>query len=155
MRGEVDLKPADREVLIGIIVSQQAIIEGLEKWIVQLEGRAKSGGSAWMPGLKPKGDRKPDQPKKPRKRRPHGFARAKMAPNRRVEHVAECCLDCGSGFARGWGQRIREVIDLPRFRCRSASASTSLTPVRFAGAAAFPPPSWTEWSWAKGAWGSI
>ena len=130
MRGEVDLKPADREVLIGIIVSQQAIIEGLEKWIVQLEGRAKSGSSAWMPGLKPKGDRKPDQPKKPRKRRPHGFA-------------------------RGWGQRNREVIDLPRFRCRSASASTSLTPVRFAGAAAFPPPSWTEWSWAKGAWGSI
>ena len=47
-------------------------------------GRASQArGSGRMPGLKPKGDRKPDQPKKPRKRRPHGFARSRMVPTQR------------------------------------------------------------------------
>ena len=67
MDGEIDLTTADRDVLIAIIVRQQAIIESLEKRIAQLEGRAKSGGSRGMPGLKPKADGKPAQPKQPRK----------------------------------------------------------------------------------------
>ena len=69
MDGEIDLRTADRDVLIGIIIRQQAIIDRLEKWVAQLEGRGKSGGSGRMPGLKLEVDGKPDQPKKPRKRR--------------------------------------------------------------------------------------
>ena len=42
MEHEIDLTRADRDVLIGIIVRQQAIIERLEKRIAQLEGQAKS-----------------------------------------------------------------------------------------------------------------
>lgn len=99
-------------MLIGVIIRQQAIIDQLEKRVAQLEGRAKSGGSGRMPGLKPKGDRKPDQPRKPRKRRPRGFARAGMTPDRRVEHALDRCPDCGTGLAGGWVQRTREVIDL-------------------------------------------
>ena len=114
MDGKIDLRTADRDVLIGVIIRQQAIIEQLEKRIAQLEGRAKSGSSGRMPGLKPKGDRKPDQPRKPRKRRPHGFARARMTPDRRVEHALEQCPDCGTGLAGGWVHRTREVIDLPQ-----------------------------------------
>ena len=114
MDGEVHLRTADRDVLIGIVIRQQAIIERLEKRIAQLEGRAKSGGWGRMPGLKPKGDEKPDQPKKPRKPRPHGFARVRMAPTQRVEHVVEQCPDCGIRLSGGWTQRTREVIELPQ-----------------------------------------
>ena len=112
MDGEIDLRTADRDVLIGVIIRQQAIIDQLEKRVAQLEGRAKSGGSGRMPGLKPKGDRKPDQPRKPRKRRPQGFARARMTPDQRVEHALDRCPDCGTGLVGGWVQRTREVIDL-------------------------------------------
>ena len=41
MDGEIDLRTADRDVLIDISVRQQAISERLEKRIAQLEGRAK------------------------------------------------------------------------------------------------------------------
>ena len=37
MDSEIDLRTADRDVLIGIIVRQQAIIERLEKCIERLE----------------------------------------------------------------------------------------------------------------------
>ena len=112
MDGEIDLRTVDRDALIGIIIRQQAIIDQLEKRVAQLEGRAKSGGSGRLPGLKPKGDRKRAQSKKPRVRRPRGFARARMTPHGRVEHALDRCPDCGTGLAGGWVQRTREVIDL-------------------------------------------
>ena len=114
MDREIDLKTADRDVLIAIIVRQQAIIERLEKRIAQLEGQAKPSGSGRMPGLKPKADRKPAQPKGPRKPRPHGFARTRMTPTQRVEHAVAQCPDCGTQLAGGWTQRTRGVIDLPQ-----------------------------------------
>ena len=113
MDREIDLKTADRDVLIAIIVRQQAIIERLEKRIAQLEGRAKPGGSRGMPGLKPKASRKPAQPTAPRKSRPHGFARTRMTPTQRVEHAVAQCPDCGTRLSGGWVQRTREVIDVP------------------------------------------
>ena len=121
MEREIDLKTADRDTLITLIVQQRdliirqrAIIESLEKRVAQLEGRAKSKGSGRMPGLKPKADGKPDQPKKPRKRRPQGFARTRMTPTQRVEHVVAECPDCGTQLSGGWTHHTREVIDLPQ-----------------------------------------
>ena len=70
-----------------MIVQQRAIIERLEKRFAQLEGRVKSGGSRTMPGLEPKGDRKPGQPNPTRKAHRNGFARVRTAPARRVEHA--------------------------------------------------------------------
>ena len=56
-----DLRTADRDTLIALIVQQrdmiirqQAIIESLEKRVAPLEARAKSKGAGRMPGLKPK-----------------------------------------------------------------------------------------------------
>ena len=66
-----------------------------------------------MPGIKPKSDQGRPEDKGPRKPRPHGFARQRMTPTHRVEHVLESCSECGSGLAGGWVQRIREVIDIP------------------------------------------
>ncbi len=114
MDAEIDLSIADRDVLIAIIERQQAIIGSLEKRIAQLEGRDKLGGTRRMPSLKPKAEQQPAQPKKPRKPRPHGFARTRMTPTQRVEHVVEQCPDCGTQLSGGWTQRTREVIDLPR-----------------------------------------
>ena len=67
-----------------------------------------------MPGLKPKASQRPAQPKKPRKPRPHGFARTRMTPTQRVEHVVEECPNCGTQLSGGWTQRTREVINLPQ-----------------------------------------
>ena len=114
MDAEIDLSTADRDVLIAIIERQQAIIESLEKRIAQLEGRDKLGGTRRMPGLKPKAEQQPAQPKKQRKPRPHGFARTRRMPTQRVEHVVEQCPDCGTQLSGGWTQRTREVIDLPQ-----------------------------------------
>ena len=66
-----------------------------------------------MPGIKPKSDQGRPEDKGPRKPRPHGFARQRMTPTHRVEHVLESCSECGSGLAGGWVQRTREVIDIP------------------------------------------
>ena len=87
----------------------------MEKRIAQLEGPAKPTNSRRMPGLKPnaKADRKPAPPKGPRQPRPHGFARARMTPTRRVEHAMDHCPDCGTQLSGGWTHRTREVIELP------------------------------------------
>ena len=92
----------------------------MERRVAQLEGQSK--GSGRMPGLKPKADQKPGQKpgqpeksgKEPRKPRRHGFARQRMAPTQRVEHVVEECPGCGTRLSGGWTQRTREVIDLPQ-----------------------------------------
>ena len=120
MDTEIDLTTASRDVLIAIIVQQQEVIaelqtmiERLERRIAELEGRAKPGGPPRMPGLKSSSGRKPPAQQQPRKQRRHGFARQRMTPTHRVEHVVENCPDCGAHLTGGWVQRTREVIELP------------------------------------------
>ena len=126
MDTEVDLTTVDRAVLIAIIIAiiaqlqatvleQQLVIERLERRIAELEGQAKSGGQ-------------PPVKQQPRKQRRHGFARRRMTPTQRVEHVRvehvrvehvrvehvmENGPDCGTHLTGGWTQRTREVIELP------------------------------------------
>ena len=113
MDTEVDLTTVDRDVLIAIIAELQAVIERLQRRIAELEGQAKPGGLLRMPGLKAKSARKPPAQQQPRKQRRHGFARPRMTPTHRVEHVMENCPDCGAHLSGGWTQRTREVIELP------------------------------------------
>ena len=120
MDTEIDLTTASRDVLIAIIVQQQAVIAELQVMIVrlerrvaELEGQAKPGGPPRMPGLKSSSGRQPPAQQQPRKQRRHGFARRRMTPTHRVEHVVENCPDCGTHLTGGWVQRTREVIELP------------------------------------------
>ena len=113
MDTEVDLTTVDRDVLIAIIAELQAVIERLQRRIAELEGQAKLGDPLRMPGLKAKSARKPPAQPGPRKQRRHGFARSRMTPTHRVEHVMENCPDCGAHLSGGWTQRTREVIELP------------------------------------------
>ena len=120
MDTEIDLTTASRDVLIAIIVQQQAVIAELqvmmvrlERRVAELEGQAKPGGPPRMPGLKSSSGRQPPAQQQPRKQRRHGFARRRMTPTHRVEHVVESCPDCGTHLTGGWVQRTREVIELP------------------------------------------
>ena len=113
MDAGLDLTTASREALLALIARQQALIAQLQRRIEALEGKAKPGGPRGMPGIRPKSGQGPAKEKQPRKPRPHGFARQRMAPTHRVEHVVESCPECGTGLAGGWVQRTREVIDLP------------------------------------------
>ena len=113
MDTEVDLTTVDRDVLIAIIAELQAVIERLQRRIAELEGQAKPGDPLRMPGLKAKSARKPPAQQAPRKQRRHGFARPRMTPTHRVEHVMENCPDCGAHLSGGWTHRTREVIELP------------------------------------------
>ena len=115
MDTSLDLTAAPREVLLAIIAQQQAAILELQlrhkrsssSCSGTLEGKAKPGGP--LPGLKPKADQKPGQTEQPRRKprqpRRHGFARTRMTPTRRVEHVLEECPGCGTGLSGGWTQR--------------------------------------------------
>ena len=64
-----------------------------------------------VPGTKP--TERPARPKKPRKRRAHGFGRRRMEPTMRQVHAVEQCPDCGVRLAGGWVKRTREVIEVP------------------------------------------
>ena len=110
------LSAADRAAFIAIIaqlqatvLEQQRVIERLERRIAELEGQAKPGGPPRMPGLKAKSGRQPPVKQLPRKQRRHGFARRRMTPTQRVEHVMENCPDCGTHLTGGWTQHTREV----------------------------------------------
>ena len=113
MDTEVDLTTVDRDVLIAIIAELQAVIERLQRRIAELEGQAKPGDPPRMPGLKPSSGRQPPAQQEPRRQRRRGFARPRMTPTHRVEHVMENCPDCGAHLSGGWIQRTREVIELP------------------------------------------
>ena len=123
------------------------MIERLQRRIAELEGQAKPGDPLRMPGLKAKSARKPPAQQGPRKQRRHGFARPRMTPTHRVEHVMENCPDCGAHLSGGWTQRTREVIELPVVPV-SPSTSTLLGLARPADGAAHLR-RWTAWSWAS------
>ena len=113
MGTEVDLTTVDRIVLIVIIAEFEAVIEQLQQQIAELEGKVEPGGPLRIPALKAKSGRKPPAQQEPQKQRRHGFARPRMIPTHRVEHVIENCPDCGAHLSGGWLQRTREVIELP------------------------------------------
>ncbi len=115
-----DLETASREVLLGIIAQQQAVIQEQQTIIAQLqrrievlEGKAKPGGSRGMPGIKPPAGRRPPRKEGPRKPRTHGFARKSMTPTPPGGACGGVLPECGAGLAGDWVQRTREVIEVP------------------------------------------
>ena len=154
MDTEVDLTTVDRDVLIAIIAELQAVIERLQRRIAELEGQVKPGDPLRMPGLKAKSARKPPAQQGPRKQRRHGFARPRMTPTHRVEHVMENCPDCGAHLSGGWTHRTREVIELPVVPAQVTEhiyCSDLLGLARRADGAAHLRRNWTAWSWASSA----
>ena len=112
MDTELDLAKASREALLAVIAELKATNAQLQQRVAALEARLNTRGSSGMLGNKPPSGRQAPR-KAPRKRRPHGFARMRMAPTQRVEHALEVCPDCGTHLVGGWVQRTREVIEIP------------------------------------------
>ncbi len=115
-----DLVYAPRAELVALIQAQQARLEAQEATIAtlrarvsELETRLGSSGGKGMPGTKPAGATRSRATDRPRRKRPHGYARRRMPPTRRVEHVPTHCPHCATPLAGGWVVRRREVIDLP------------------------------------------
>jgi transposase len=94
------------------ITKQRSTIEQLQKRVQELESQLHKGGPKGMPGLKPE-PASPTQSKKPRKRRPHGFARSRATPTEQVIHAVEYCPECGTLLKGGSVKYRREVIELP------------------------------------------
>ena len=104
MDARTDLDAASRDVLIALIVQQQAVIGRLERRIAQLEDKAKPGGPSGMPGLKPR-----SSPKSPAPQQSEAPAPWRTdAPTHRVERGGE--LPRLRDPAGGW---TGEVIDAP------------------------------------------
>jgi transposase len=76
----------------------------------ELAGRGPSPSQppAWVKKNTPQRS----NPKKPRKKRDHNFARKRGVPTRRVVHAAEVCPKCGCALKGGSVKRHREVIEL-------------------------------------------
>ena len=116
METGLDLTKASRETLLAVIAELQDTNAGLRQRVESLEARLSAAGPrGGMPGHKPAARRKkmPEQEKKPRRKRPHGFARPRMKATRRVVHAPESCPECHTTLSGGWVQRTREVIELP------------------------------------------
>lgn len=113
MTEATDLEQASREDLLAVIATQQQTITVLQARVRVLEARPRATGGQGVPGTKPAGSTRSKASGTPRKRRPHGFARRRLAPTRRVTHAAAQCPDRGTTPRGGWVKRRREVIDLP------------------------------------------
>ena len=116
METGLDLTKASRETLLAVIAEQQGVITELRQRVEGLEAQLSKGGGrgSGMPGHKPaaRGKGTPER-KGPRKKRPHGFARPRTEPARRVVHALDSCPECHTGLSGGWVHRTREVIDIP------------------------------------------
>ena len=116
---ETDLSGASREALLALIgelraglVERDALIAELQKRIGALEERLGGRGGPGMPGHKAP-PAKPKPPPQARKKRAHGFGRARMSPTTTVAHAVDSCPDCGTRLVGGWVQRTRQVLELP------------------------------------------
>jgi hypothetical protein len=140
MNAPLDLYHASREELVAVVVRQREQIADLERdqarlraemaaqqaALVQLQERVgrllalldRADGDdppprpTTMPGLKPATSRRPAQSAAPRKPRPRGYGRTRMAPTRWQEHAHDRCPRCGSALQGGTVRHRREVIEL-------------------------------------------
>lgn len=108
MSDEIDLEGLSREELLALVRQLQARVVELEG---QLAGRGGKSTPQGMPGHKPAGDQ-PAGPKKRRKKRTRGYARARLVPTERVEHALDACPLCQTHLVGGSVKWTRQVIEI-------------------------------------------
>ena len=95
------------------VAEQQGLIARLEARVRELEAeRDRDDPTKRMPGLKPAATPRRRKPG-PRKRRAHGFSRARGVPTERVEHAAAVCPRCATPLDGGWVAWRKEVLEIP------------------------------------------
>ena len=153
MDTEVDLTTVDRDVLIAIIAELQAVIERLQRTDCRTGGHRRNRATrSECPASRRNRPGSPQLQQGPRKQRRHGFARPRMPPTHRVEHVMENCPDCGAHLSGGWyPPHSGSHRAAGGFRRKSPSTSTLLGLARRADGAAHLRRNWTAWFWASSA----
>ena len=162
MEPELDLKQASRETLPAVIASN---VESSRNSRTPLPKWGRGPGSPAVrrrPGgrdacRQPAARRKKlaEQEKKPRKKRPHDFARLRMEPARRVVHAPESCPECHTTLSGGWVQRTREVIDIPVVPAEVTEHVFIARTCPLAGNGGCPRTLCKVWPWAASGWESI
>jgi len=112
-KGMEEFDGLSREELIGTILEQREIIQGLAKELEDLKAKLSGGGSsspAVPPWVKP--NRKEHRAAE-RKKRKKSFVRRRETPTRIVEHALSECPDCGRALYGGTVKRVRQVIEIP------------------------------------------
>lgn len=108
-----ELSTMSRDELEVLVRRLYAQLVAVDQRLRALEQRLVGGASKGVPGTKPASQQRAKATGKPRKKRPHGFARRRAAePTVQETHAATCCPDCGTALAGGWVKRRREVIEL-------------------------------------------
>jgi transposase len=134
------LEAMSREELLALIrqllrinAEQQKRIEFLEQELARLRGVPASGQTSSsqttagqtssgktskdVPAfVKPNVKKDRTQPKAPRKKRSHGFARRREEPTQTVDHAAEQCSGCGRKLSGGWVHDRRQVLEIQPVR---------------------------------------
>lgn len=111
------LEQASREELLAALAARDERIAALEEQVEQLSGQVAEltarlkGGGKGFPGLKL--EQAEPGAKRPRRPRPHGFARRRTEPTERVVHGVASCPDCGTRLLGGSVKRRREVLEIP------------------------------------------
>jgi hypothetical protein len=98
-----------------VITQQQATIADLEQRVAEVEQRLGPGGGPpkGFPGHKPQQTPPPPPERRPRKGRPHGFARRRTpAPDAVVVHAVAHCPACQTRMVGGWLKRRRQVMEV-------------------------------------------
>ncbi len=98
------------ERLRAALAEAEALIARLEARVRELETRLGLRSSGKGPANQSPQAR--SRPKKPRKKRAHGFSRLRGAPTRRVIHALDQCPHCTAPLAGGSIKWTREVIEL-------------------------------------------
>src|SRR5262245_53998956 len=110
----MELESVSREHRLAIIAAQASELATLRARIAELE---RAVARAASPARRPKVQASVAPgatPKPARKRRAHGYGRARsQMPTRRVRHVLARCPACGEPLTGGWVHRRREVLDVP------------------------------------------
>ena len=118
MKLSVDLATASREELIHRIGQLLEHIALLQAGIAELEGQQQPPPDA-LGEKKPPSWVKPNRaarPKKPRKKRVHGFGGRREKPTHRMEHALAQCPDCQMPLLGGRVCGRRQVLVLPHLR---------------------------------------
>lgn len=95
-----------------LLKERLALLEAEVEMLRNMPTDGGSGSSA-APFVKPNRQQRREAERKTRKKRSQSFTRKRDIPTETVEHVVECCPDCGNKLSGGWAHARRHQIEIP------------------------------------------
>src|SRR5579863_8918772 len=117
-----DLNSLSRSELVSLVEQLHLAMRALQERVAALEEenqklRARlsggDGGATTKPAPSWVKAKRPERPKKERKKRDRPAFRRRDEPTEEQVHVPEVCPECGRRLCGGWEVRHRQVIEIP------------------------------------------